>query len=115
MKRAAIALAALLMLVSVSAFAQSVPQTTAFQGRLAKPDGAPVPDNPAQPVTFRVFANASGGSILWSQTSSVAVHNGAFGVALDFSAGYQNSNTLASVFGDPLLTPHLEMQDTQNR
>ena len=108
MKRAAIALAFLLMLVTVSAFSQSVvPPTMNFQGRLAKPDGTPVPDNAAQPITFRLFAAATGGTALWSQTGNVAVYNGAFAVVLDFSAGFTGTNTLASVF---FSNPYLEIQ-----
>ena len=107
MKRAALALVALLMLVTVSAFAQSVPTTMNFQGRLAKTDGTPVPDNFAQPITFRLFSAATGGTALWSQTGNVAVHNGAFAVILDFSAGFSGTNTLASVFAS---SPYLEIQ-----
>ena len=110
MKRAVFACLALLMLVSVSAFAQNVPLSMNFQGRLAKPDGTPVPDSGSQPVTFRAFAAATSGTALWSQTYNVAVHNGAFSAALNFANGYLNGNTLASVFGNSLVTPYLEIQ-----
>ena len=81
-----------------------------FQGRLAKPDGTPVPDNASQSVTFRAFSVATGGTALWSQTSTIAVHDGAFSAALNLAAGYLNGNTLASVFGNTLVTPYLELQ-----
>ena len=110
MKRTSLVLA-LLCLVTGSAFSQTVPQVLNFQGRLAKPDGTPVSDASAQTVTFRLFAASSGGSVLWQQVSnSVAVHNGTFAVPLNFAAGYQNGATLATVFGNPLFTPYLEIQ-----
>ena len=115
MKRALFALVALLMLVSVSAFSQSaVPQTMNFQGRLAKPDGTPLPDTNSQTLTFTVYSAATGGTSLWSQTSNVAVHNGAFTVPLNFAAGYPNGATLSSVFGNALFPPYLEMQVGSN-
>ena len=115
MKRALFALVALLMLVTISAFSQSaVPQTMNFQGRLAKPDGTPLPDTNSQTLTFTVYSAATGGTSLWSQTSNVAVHNGAFTVPLNFAAGYPNGATLSSVFGNALFPPYLEMQVGSN-
>ena len=114
MKRALLFLVPLLMLIQISAFSQSVPTIMNFQGRLAKPDGTPVPDTSSQTLTFRLFADF-GGAALWQQTSNnVAVHNGAFAVSLNFATGYQNGNTLASVFSNPLLTPQLEIQVGSN-
>ena len=111
MKRTSVFSILLVALVTGSAFAQTVPQTMNFQGRLAKPDGTPVPDTNSQTVTFRLFAAASGGAALWQQASSnVAVHNGAFAAPLNFATGYQNGNTLATVFGNALFTPYLEIQ-----
>ena len=107
MKRAVFALITLLTLGSVSAFAQTIPTSMNFQGRLAKPDGTPVADNPAQPVTFRLFAAATGGVPLWGQPGNVAVTNGSFAAILNFSTGFTGTNTLASVFATP---PYLEIQ-----
>ena len=99
-----------LLFAGGSALAQSaVPAAMNFQGRLAKPDGTPLPDTAAQPVTFNVYSAATGGSVLWSQTGNVAVHNGVFAVKLDFSTGYQNGGSLASVFSAGV-TPSLEIQ-----
>ncbi len=111
MKRAALALAALLMLLTVSAFSQSVPQTMNFQGRLAKPDGTPVPNVLLQGITFNIYSAATGGTLLWSQFSKVPVHNGAFAAALDFTAGFTAGQSVTAVFGNPLITPYLEIQE----
>lgn len=101
----------LLFLLVGSAFSQTVPQVLNFQGRLATPSGNPVPDAANQSLTFRLFSAASGGALLWQQTSSnVAVKNGTFAASLNFASGYQNSNNLTTVFGNPLFTPFLEVQ-----
>ena len=102
--------AALLMLLAVSAVAQisAVPTQMSFQGRLTKPDGSPLPDTSTASLTFHIFAGASGGTALWSQTSSnVAVHNGAFSVKLDYSAGFTAGQSLGAIFNG---TPYLEIQ-----
>jgi hypothetical protein len=95
------------------AVAQSapVPQGMHFQGRLAKPDGTPVADTNAPSLTFRLYDAPSGGNRLWERTlANVSVRNGVFAVQLDFSAGYQNGNTFATVFGSAGVTPFLEIQ-----
>ena len=100
MKRALSLLVALLMLVSVSAFAQSVvPQTMNFQGRLAKPDGTPVPDANVT-LTFTLYDALTGGNALWSQTLTAATHNGTFTVLLGNGAnGTQTGPLNAALFG----------------
>jgi hypothetical protein len=77
------ALVLLLALVSVSAPAQTtpVPPLLNFQGRLAKPDGTPVP-NGTYSVTFTLFDALTGGNPKWTETDSVTVHNGVFAVRL---------------------------------
>jgi hypothetical protein len=79
-----------------------VPPLMNFQGRLAKPDGTPVPDG-TYALTFRVFDSPTGGTLRWEQTiSSVLVRNGVFALLLG------NGNPLgAGMFNG---TPHLEMQ-----
>ena len=102
MKRAFL-LVALLML-SVSAFAQttSIPPMMNFQGHLAKPDGTPVPDGNYQ-ITFSIFAAATGGTALWTQTMNpVIVHNGTFAVLLG-----NGSPLTASMLNG---TPYLEIK-----
>ena len=52
----------LLLTLSVSVFAQSaplIPSLMNFQGRLAKPDGTPVPDGPYR-VRFSLWDAATG-------------------------------------------------------
>ena len=82
MKRA-LAFVILLMLVTISAFAQTsaVPALMNFQGRLAKPDGTPVPDA-TYSVLFSLYSAVTGGTLKWSETDSVTSHNGAFAVLL---------------------------------
>ena len=108
MKRALILLLALLPLGPVRLFAQTVPLTMNYQGRLAKPDGTPVPDTTTQSLTVRLFANVTGGTALWAQTfTNVIVHNGTFSVALDFSNNYGSFSSFATTFNTP---PYLETQ-----
>jgi hypothetical protein len=93
MKRAFVSLTALmLMLLSLSAFAQSaaVPPLMNFQGRLAKPDGTPVP-NDTYSIFFTLWDAATGGNEKWHQLiNSVRVKNGTFSVLLDSSGGVAN-------------------------
>ena len=103
--------AALLLTLTVGAAAQIVAVTPQinFQGRLAKPDGTPLPDANAQAVTFRLYRASAGGTALWSQNSSLAVRNGAFAAPLDFSAGYASGQSLSTLFA-PLSLLYLEIQ-----
>jgi hypothetical protein len=58
-----------------------VPQTLHYQGYLT--NGAGVPVNGATPIAFRLYAAASGGAELWSEThASVNVANGNYQVIL---------------------------------
>jgi hypothetical protein len=107
-------LAQTLLLLSLTAavFADTVPSTMTFQGRLAKPDGTPLADTNTQQLTFRLFANQTGGTALWTQTTNnVAVHNGTFAVKLNFSAGFASGQNLSGVFANP---PYLEVQIGSN-
>ena len=109
-----IPLAALCLCLSAPSFAQTnapVPPTLNFQGRLAKPDGTPVPDTNAQSLTFSLYDALTGGNLLWTQTSAnVAVHNGVFAAKLDFSTGFQTGKTFAGTFANPLITPYLQIK-----
>jgi len=113
MKRAPLCslLALLLMLLTLSAsFAQivAVPNSLNFQGRLAKPDGTPVPDN-TYSIRFRLFDALTGGNVKFTQTvSGIAVKNGAFTATLSgFAAGtFDGALYLEIKIGnDPVLTP----------
>ena len=94
-------LAGLLLCLPAPVFAQTtpIPPIMNFQGRLAKPDGTPVPDSKYQ-ITFSIFAASSGGTALWTQTmNSVPVQNGVFAVLL----GNGNPLTADMLNGAPYL------------
>ena len=82
----------------------NVPAVMSFQGRLATPSGNPIPDNPNQTLTFRLYSALTGGTKLWEQVSTnLAVKNGTFAVKFNFSIGFQGGATLSSVFnGNPV-------------
>lgn len=85
-----------------------VPATIPFQGRLTAPTGQPVADTDAQTLTFRLYDAATGGTLLWSQTSSdVHVRGGVFSAMLDLSTGFTAPNTLDTALAG---TPYLEVQ-----
>ena len=71
-------LAMIAMLAAHAAFA--VPNLLQYQGRVT--DAAGTPLNGSQSVVFSIYAAASGGSALWSETQTVTVANGLFNVAL---------------------------------
>jgi hypothetical protein len=119
MYRLLLCLALLLLLVrgSVSAPAQTtpVPPLLNFQGRLAKPDGTPVPDG-TYSVTFTLFDALTGGSPKWTEIDSVPVHNGVFAVRLGsigsgLPAGAFNGNLWLEikVGTDAPLTPRQQL------
>ncbi len=83
MKRFFILLTCLLVSVAVVAAAE-VPQLINFQGRLTDTGGATVPDG-SYIVTFRLFDNLTGGSLLWEEDQTVTTFNGLFTVLLGAS------------------------------
>ncbi len=89
-----------LLSLSISAGAQvsAVPAAMNFQGRLAKPDGTPVADGTYN-VQFSVYNALTGGTLLWQRSvTGIPVKNGVFSTRLNFSSGYQNGATQASLF-----------------
>jgi hypothetical protein len=87
--RTRLTLIALMLTLSVSAFAQvvAVPQLMNFQGRLSRPDGTPVP-NGNYSIRFSLWTAAIGGTEKWNQTiNPVSVRNGTFSVRLNTSTG----------------------------
>ena len=64
------------LLFSVAAFAQ-VPRTISYQGMLTDASGKPVPDGNKN-LTVSLYADASGGSPLYSETQSVTVTKGIY-------------------------------------
>ena len=110
-------LSALLLALTggVSAQAQSVPPLINFQGRLAKPDGTPLPDGPYS-VTFSLWNAASGGTQVWTETDGVTARNGAFAVLLGKNTALTDSLFNAPVYlqiqigtGTTPLTPRQQL------
>lgn len=87
----------LLSIVAISPVQAQViaaPSLINFQGRLAKPNGTPVPDG-TYSIRFSLWDAVSAGTEKWNQTlASVQVRNGTFAVRL-------NTNT-ANLFDDNL-------------
>ena len=61
--------------------AQGVNTGLHYQGRLTSPDGTPVADN-SYDVVFGLFANPTGGTALWTESTTVATKGGAFSTML---------------------------------
>lgn len=75
-----LAQSALLALVFIALPAQAVPNTLNYQGQLTIPSGRPV--NATVGITFNLYAAATGGVALWSETQNVAVSYGLYSVTL---------------------------------
>jgi hypothetical protein len=114
MKRISLAcVAVLLTLVSVHALAQisPAPSLMNFQGRLAKPDGTPVPDGNYS-IKFTLFTAVTGGTQKWTETiNPVHVHNGVVSVQLGKTTPLTDAVFAGNLFlevkvgSDPALTP----------
>jgi hypothetical protein len=72
------------LLVS-SVTAAQVPQQTTYQGKLLDATGAP--EQGIHTIGFSVFANATGGTALWSDSLTVAVVDGLYSVDLGTTSG----------------------------
>jgi hypothetical protein len=102
----------LLTLAQGGAFAQiaAVPQLMNFQGRLAKPDGTPLPDG-TYSIKFTLFTAATGGTQKWSETDNLALKNGLCSVQLGKTTPLTDAVFAANLFlevkvgSDPALTP----------
>jgi hypothetical protein len=92
-------LAIALMLVKVSVLAQvtAVPPLMNFQGRLTRPDGTPVA-NGDHTLTFKLYSAASGGTSLWSHTLLTTVRNGTFAVLLGGASGTKTGPLNSALF-----------------
>lgn len=73
--RGALALA-LLLAVSQGALAAAVPATVGYQGRLYDQNGNPI--SGTMSVVFSLYAAASGGTAVWSETQSITFTDGYF-------------------------------------
>jgi hypothetical protein len=92
-------LCAVLLLVSAcGAFAQ-ITNTPTQDGMIYKPDGT-------YSIQFSLWKVLSGGVVqtdrVWSQTSSVLVHNARYTATLDFTRGLTSGSTYATAFAGPL-------------
>jgi len=72
--------AALLIFVTPAALAAATPATIGYQGRLYDQNGSPV--SGTMSVMFSLYASASGGTAVWTETQSVSFANGYFAVQL---------------------------------
>jgi hypothetical protein len=106
-----------LALTPIGALAQvtSAPPLLSFQGRLAKPDGTPVPDG-TYSIKFTLFTAATGGTQKWTETlNPVQVHGGAFAVLLGKTAALTDAVFAGSLWlevkigSDPALTPRQQL------
>jgi hypothetical protein len=88
MKSRALIGVALGLLLSVVATAQVAPAPSLmnFQGRLTRPEGAPVNDG-NYTVRFSLWTAPTGGTEKWSQAQNITVRNGTFAVLLNTSTG----------------------------
>lgn len=98
------------LLVCVLASAD-VPRLINFQGRLTDATGKFVTDGNYS-LTFRIYADSTGGSSKWSETQSVAVSKGLLNVILgsntpipDSIFNYPNTWLSIQVASDPEMTP----------
>jgi len=64
-----------------SADAVALPQIMTYQGRLTDATGTPVPDGEYS-ITFKLYAQLTGGSPFWMETQKVGTRDGLFSVLL---------------------------------
>lgn len=112
-----LALLASLLMVSVSAFAQTTPapELISFQGKLVTPSGNPVEDG-TYSIRFSLWSAATGGTEKWFQLMNpVMVKNGGFAVLLGngipISADIVNGDTYLEikVGNDAPLSPRQQL------
>jgi hypothetical protein len=72
--------AALMTLIAPAALAAAVHAAVGYQGRLYDQNGNPV--SGTMSVTFSLYASATAGTAVWTETQSVSFANGYFGVQL---------------------------------
>ncbi len=101
---------AVVLLICVYSFAD-VPKMINFQGRLTDASGKFVSDGNYS-LTFKIYADSTGGSSKWSETQSVAVSKGLFNTILgsqtpipDSIFNYTNTWLGIQVGADPEMTP----------
>lgn len=89
-----------------------VPDTVGFEGQLTNSSGQPVADG-NYTITFSLYEVPSGGTVLWSETQSVAVSDGLYSVQLGSVTSMSDTLFDASrylgiqVSGDSEMTPRI--------
>ncbi|MDO8586846.1 MAG: glycosyl hydrolase family 28-related protein [Armatimonadota bacterium] len=79
-----------LVLLSCGECVASVPGMMSYQGKLTDSNGQPVSDG-LHNMTFGLYAAATGGTALWTETKSVQVTGGVFSVLLGSTVEIPNS------------------------
>ncbi|MDP8269403.1 MAG: tail fiber domain-containing protein [Candidatus Tenebribacter davisii] len=78
-----------LLITTLCLWAQNVPQTIDYQGRLADSDGNYL--NSVITVDFLIFSVETGGTLLWNETQDVSCANGIFHVQLGSVAAFPST------------------------
>lgn len=90
--------------------AAGAPQFINYQGRLSDAGGNPITGE--RDMSFRLYAEASGGSALWNESLTVSVNNGVFDVLLGIPAThFDGSNRYlgVTVGNDSEMTPRRQV------
>jgi hypothetical protein len=120
-RRIAAVSAALAVFALVGAARAELPRTLGFQGVLDRSDGTPLPAGAYHNVVFRLYATATGGTALWSETRDITVTgtHGAFAVALGSVTPFPDSLTFdvplwvsVQVGTDAEMVPRLALSST---
>lgn len=105
----------LALIVLVQFAAAQIPRTISYQGVVTDTLGNPKPDG-TYSFTFRLYAGASGGSALWSETKTLQVKRGLFSTLLGDQVVFGPSLTFASpywlsvqVASEPELSPRIPL------
>jgi hypothetical protein len=94
--------------------ATSIPQLISYQGRVTDTAGRPVPDG-IYAITFRLFAQDTGGAEFWSELQNLGTHSGLFHCLLGavnpipYVSQDGNSWLEMQVHPDPAMTPRIRM------
>jgi hypothetical protein len=108
---------AVALLICVYSYAD-IPKMINFQGRLTDASGKFVTDGNYS-LTFRIYADSTGGSSKWSEVQSLAVSKGLFNAILgsqtpipDSIFNYTNTWLGIQVGADPEMTPRQRLSST---
>lgn len=103
------------LLILVQAAAAQIPRAISYQGILTDTLGNPKPEG-TYSFTFRLYAGASGGTALWSETKTLEVKRGLFSTLLGDQVVFGPSLTFASpywlsvqVANEPELSPRIPL------